>query len=75
MPTTAREHTPVENGGPNDTLDTEEANARLIAAAPELVAFIEKYVADHTPFEGDPLGERKRTLDQATALLAALGKE
>ena len=28
----------IENGAPGDTLDTESANARLIAAAPELLA-------------------------------------
>jgi hypothetical protein len=27
----------IENGAPGDTLDTEEANARLIAAAPDLL--------------------------------------
>lgn len=28
----------IQNGAPGDTLDTEEANARLIAAAPDLLA-------------------------------------
>lgn len=28
----------IDNGAPGDTLDTEEANARLIAAAPDLLA-------------------------------------
>lgn len=32
----------IENGAPGDTLDTEAANARLIAKAPELLEFIQE---------------------------------
>lgn len=32
----------IDNGAPGDTLDTEAANARLIAAAPTLLAAVEE---------------------------------
>lgn len=32
----------IENGAPGDTLETEEANARLIASAPDLLAACRK---------------------------------
>lgn len=32
----------IENGAPGDTLQTEEANARAIAAVPEMIGLIKK---------------------------------
>ena len=39
----------IENGAPGDTMDTEAANANLIAAAPELLAELKAMHEHHHP--------------------------
>jgi hypothetical protein len=65
----------IDNGAPGDTLKTEEANARLIAAAPDLlavaVAAIEDYewiIDDHPKL--DPDGELPPKLERLRAAIA-----
>ena len=53
----------VENGAPGDTLETEEANARLIAAAPGLLAACKAVV--------DRSGGRLYNTDQVTGSIFA----
>lgn len=43
----------IENGAPGDTLKTEEANARLFAAAPELLRELKHLVRLLEPLERD----------------------
>ena len=54
----------VHNGAPGDTLDTERANARLIAAAPNLLAALQVVVA------ATPEGRLDLALEAARAAIA-----
>lgn len=53
----------VDNGAPGDTLDTEAANARLIAAAPDLLAACKQMIA---------LGDLRNELSEEVKTVAAI---
>ena len=58
----------IENGAPGDTLETEGANAHLLAAAPDLLAVVERMVC---AFGGNcTTYEPNCEICQARALLA-----
>lgn len=43
----------IDNGAPGDTLETEEANARLVAAAPDLLEALKEWVTFADRIMGD----------------------
>lgn len=72
----------IHNGAPGDTLETEEANARLFAAAPDLLAALKELTAaldeatDQLDIEAMLAGNRMSDARDAAcaAILKAEGK-
>lgn len=64
----------IENGALEDTLKTEEANARLIAQAPAMYDLITAlvHVSEHGPFDPSPLDEHSPLMDEARTILRAI---
>lgn len=67
----------IENGAPGDTLETEEANARLIAAAPDLLAACERLLPWATLSDGETVTDdvmNPHLLADVQAARAAIAK-
>lgn len=64
----------VENGAPGDTLKTEEATARLIAAAPDLLAELEATRDWLASFSVPPTATIQEKEDRLADINAAIAK-